>query len=442
MHGHLVAVEVRVVRRADERMQMDGFAFDQHRLEGLNAETMERGCAVEQHRMLFDDLFEHVPNFRTHALDHTLRALDVVRERAIDELLHHERLEEFERHLFGQAALVQLERRTDHDDRTAGVVDALAEQVLTEATLLTLQNVRERFERAIVRARHRTAATAVVDQRVDRFLQHALFVLDDDLGRVQLEQTLQAVVAVDDAAIEIVEVRRGEAAAVELHHRAQFGRDHRNGSENHPLRLIAAGEEGFDDFEALDRLEFLLARCDFELRAKLFLNLLQVEVAQQLADGFGAHAGFELLAELVAGFAILLLRKHFALAERGVAGVDNDVRGEVDHLLELARRHVEQNADAARNAFEIPNVADGRGELDVAHALAAHFRAGDLDAAAVADHALEANALVLAAVALPVFGRAEDLFAEQSVALGLERAVVDGLGFLDFAERPRTNLLR
>ena len=52
MHGHLVAVEVRVVRRADERMQMDRFAFDQHRLEGLNAETMERRCAVEQHRML------------------------------------------------------------------------------------------------------------------------------------------------------------------------------------------------------------------------------------------------------------------------------------------------------------------------------------------------------------------------------------------------------
>ena len=37
MHGHLVAVEVRVVRRADERMQMDRLALDQHRLEGLNA---------------------------------------------------------------------------------------------------------------------------------------------------------------------------------------------------------------------------------------------------------------------------------------------------------------------------------------------------------------------------------------------------------------------
>ena len=46
--------------------------------------------------------------------------------------LHHERLEELEGHLLGQAALVQQQLRADDDDRTAGVVDALAEQVLAE----------------------------------------------------------------------------------------------------------------------------------------------------------------------------------------------------------------------------------------------------------------------------------------------------------------------
>jgi hypothetical protein len=66
----------------------------------------------------------------------------------------------------------------------------------------------------------------------------------------------------------------------------------------------------------------------------------------------------------------------------------------------------------------------------VAHALAADRGLGDLDAAALADDALEADALVLAAGALPVAGRAEDLLAEQTVLLGLEGAVVDGLGFL------------
>ena len=95
-----------------------------------------------------------------------------------------------------------------------------------------------------------------------------------------------------------------------------------------------------------------------------------------------------------------------------------------------------------RNALEVPDVADRGGELDVAHAVAAHLGARDLDAAALADDALEADALVLAAVALPVLGRTEDLLAEESVLLRLERAVVDGLGLLDLAARPLADLLR
>src|SRR5262249_4717858 len=66
----------------------------------------------------------------------------------------------------------------------------------------------------------------------------------------------------------------------------------------------------------------------------------------------------------------------------------------------------------------------------------------DLDAALLADHAAVLHALVLAAVALVVLDRAEDLGAEQAVALGLERPVVDGLGLLDLAVRPLADLLR
>ena len=73
----------------------------------------------------------------------------------------------------------------------------------------------------------------------------------------------------------------------------------------------------------------------------------------------------------------------------------------------------------------------------MAHPLAAHLGAGDLDAAAFADDALEPDSLVLAAVALPVLGGTEDLLAEEPVLLRLERAVVDGLRLLDLAVGPR-----
>src|SRR3546814_8287764 len=125
-------------------------------------------------------------------------------------------------------ALVQLQRRTDHDDRTARVVDALAEQVLAETTLLALDHVGKRFQRALVGASDRTAATAVVDQRVDRFLQHALFIAHDDVRRRQFEQALETIVTVDDAAIQIVEIRGREAATVERH---------QGGTEEHTSEL-------------------------------------------------------------------------------------------------------------------------------------------------------------------------------------------------------------
>src|SRR5207237_2138815 len=103
---------------------------------------------------------------------------------------------------------------------------------------------------------------------------------------------------------------------------------------------------------------------------------------------------------------------------------------------------VEQGADPARDALEEPDVRDGRGQVDVAHALAPHLLSRHLDAAALADDALVADALVLAAVALPVLRGTEDALAEEPVTFGLERPVVDCLRLGDLAGRPAPNLLR
>jgi hypothetical protein len=87
-------------------------------------------------------------------------------------------------------------------------------------------------------------------------------------------------------------------------------------------------------------------------------------------------------------------------------------------------------------------VRDRHGELDVPHALAPHLGQRDLHAALVADHAAVADALELAAVALPVLDRTEDPLAEEPVPLRLEGAVVDGLGLRDLTEAPPTDLVR
>ncbi len=328
MHGHLVAVKVGVERGADQRVNLDGLAFDQHRLKGLDAQAVQRWGAVQQHRVILDDFFKDVPDHRLLHLHHFLGLLDGGAVAGLLEAVIDEGLEQLERHLLGQAALVQLQLRADNDDRTAGVVDALAEQVLAEAALLALERVRERLERTVVGAAQHAAAAAVVEERIDGFLQHALFVAHDHFRRVQVHQLLQPVVAVDHAAIEVVEIGRGEAAAIERHQRAQLRGNDRQHVENHPLRLVAALAEGLDDLEALGILELLLrGGLGLHALAQLDAELVDLHALEQFLDGFGAHHGLEaggavLLVELAV--AVLVL-DDLALAHRRVARIDDDI---------------------------------------------------------------------------------------------------------------------
>src|SRR5690606_16633946 len=208
--GHLVTVEVGVEGLADQRVELDGLSLDQYRLERLDAEAVKRRGAVEEHHLVGDDLFQGVPDLVLHvavALELLAGALDVVGDAALLELLEEERLEQLEGHALRHAALVQHELRSDDDDRAAGVVDALTEQVLAEATLLAAEEVGEGAQRAVGAGVHDGApATAVVDEGVDGLLQHALLVAHDHLGCALLHELLEAVVAVDEAAVEVVQV--------------------------------------------------------------------------------------------------------------------------------------------------------------------------------------------------------------------------------------------
>ena len=80
MHCHLVSVEVRVERGTNQRMQLDCLTLYQDRLECLDTKTMQCRSTVQHNRMLFDDVFQHIPYLRLYqTLYHLLCALDVVR---------------------------------------------------------------------------------------------------------------------------------------------------------------------------------------------------------------------------------------------------------------------------------------------------------------------------------------------------------------------------
>ena len=75
---HLVAVEVGVECGTGQRVQLDGTAFHQHGVEGLNAQTVQGRCTVQQHGVTLDNGLEAVPDFGLCTLDHLAGGLDVV----------------------------------------------------------------------------------------------------------------------------------------------------------------------------------------------------------------------------------------------------------------------------------------------------------------------------------------------------------------------------
>ena len=340
---------------------------------------------------------------------------------------------------------MQFELRADHDHGTSGVVDALAEQVLAEASLLALEGVGERLQRTVVGATQHAATAAVVEQGVHGFLQHALFVAHDDFGSVQVHQLLQPVVAVDHAAIEVVEVGSGKAAAIQWNEGAQLRWNDRQNVENHPLRLVAAAAEGLDHFQALGVLQALLQRVlVLHLLAQLDGELFDIDALQQFLDGFGAHHGLESggpefhieLAELG------LFLNDFMLFERGVAGIDDYVGFEVEHRFEIAQGDIEEVADTRRQAFEEPDMGAGRSQLDVSETLAAHLGQGDFDATLVASDPAVLHAFIFPAETLPVGYRPKDSRAEQSIAFRLEGAVINGLRLGNLTMRPAADFFR
>ena len=260
------------------------------------------GARFKQDGVVADDLLEDVPDLFAAALEHLLGRLDRVGVPQLFQAPDDEGLKQLERDLLGQPALVQLQVGPDDDHRPGRVVDALAQQVFAEPALLALDHIGQRLQGAVRASQDRPLAAVVVEQGVDGLLEHPLFVADDHLGRVQVDQLLEPVVAVDDSPVQVVQVAGGEVARIEEDQGTKVRRNDRNTLEHHPLGPVVAVAQRLDNLEALGQVfDLLLARGLDQLLAKLLGEGDQVEPHQELADRLGPHVGLEFLVVLPAG---------------------------------------------------------------------------------------------------------------------------------------------
>ena len=119
MDRHLIAVEVSVERRTYERVELDGSALYEYRLECLYTQTVERRSSVEHYGVVLDDVLESVPYLVVGTVDELSCGLDICDCLLVNESLEYERLEELECHLLRETALVHLQLRSYDDNRTS-----------------------------------------------------------------------------------------------------------------------------------------------------------------------------------------------------------------------------------------------------------------------------------------------------------------------------------
>ena len=272
-------------------------------------------------------------------------------------------------------------------------------------------------------------------------LEHSLLVANDHFRCIQIEQLLQAVVAVDQTTVKVVEITGRKVSALQKNERTKVGRNHRNRFENHPLRLVAGFDHRTDNSESANQTGLLLLGTGGLV---LFLQLIEksweIEIANHGANRFRPHVGLELISVLLAGEAVLFLIQKLLLLERRISRIQDHVVLVVDHPLEVGGLQFQQIAQTGWHGLEEPNVNHRCGEIDVSHALATDAGMGHLDATAVTDDVLVLDALVLSAGTFPVLFRSENSLAEESILFRTVGPVVDGLGLFHLSVGPREDI--
>ena len=260
---------------------------------------------------------------------------------------------------------------------------------------------------------------------------------------MQLDKLLQSIVAIDHPPVEVIQIGSGETPSIQGHQRAELRRDHRNHIQNHPFRLVSRLSKGIHHLEAFGELElFLLGRLGLHSAAEIDGQFLDIDLLQELLDRLGAHQGRKLVRILLHHLSILLFAEHFLFVQGSIPRIQNHVGLEVEDTLQLSQAQVQQMSDSTRQTLEEPYMGAGTGQFDVAETLPPHLGQRDLDTALVADHSPVLHPFVLPAKTLPIGDGAEDLGAEQTVALRLEGSVVDGLRFGDFTLGPGSDRVR
>lgn len=141
VNSYLVIIEVGVICRINQRVQLDSFIFDQYRFKCLDIQTVQSRCTVQQYRVFADNFVQDILNDSFFAFNYFFRSFNGGSKITQFQFVVDERFEQFQCYFFRQIVLMQTQVWIYGDYRTIGVVNTFIEQVLTETILFIFDYV-------------------------------------------------------------------------------------------------------------------------------------------------------------------------------------------------------------------------------------------------------------------------------------------------------------
>ena len=125
----------------------------------------------------------------------------------LDKSFHNEGLEEFKRHFLRKTALVNFQLRTYDYNGTSGIVDTFSEKVLTERPCFPFSMSERDLSGLFDGPVTFFTVLTVVEQGIDRLLQHSLLILDYYGRGAEFKQSFQTVVSVYHTSVKVIDIR-------------------------------------------------------------------------------------------------------------------------------------------------------------------------------------------------------------------------------------------
>ena len=431
MNRHLVTVKIRIVGRTNKRMKLDGLVLNKHRLESLYAQTVKSRSSVEKHGMLLDHFVKSVPYDRNFAVEQLFRYLYRCRFAPLLKFLVDKRPEELKRHLLGYSALMKTQIRTHGNNRSARVINPFPEKVLPESALFALDYIAQTFQRPVIVTENGPSSSPVFQKRVNRLLEHPLFISDYYVGSAQFEKLFQPVIPVNYPPVEVVKVRGGKTSAIKRNKGPQIRRQYWNSGQNHPFGTV---------FGLAKRFAYSQSFCDtgfFDRRLGIFHacpeflgKFVQVYSFKHFPNRLGSHADDKFGTGPLQLIPVFILGYYLSELEIGDPRIHNYVSLKVKDPLQILQSHVKEHSYSAGNAAEKPYVSNRGSQFNMAHSLSSYLGGNHLHTAFLARYPSVLKPFIFSTGAFVVFHRPEYLGAEKTVSLRFERPVVYSLRLL------------